>query len=1025
MPDSPDRLFTIPPSAPFLPTLAAALVEGRLIAGFQPKDDPLRLADATVYLPTRRAARAFGSAILAALGTEATLLPRILPLGDVDEDELAFTEAMESEELPPAITPMNRRLVLAQFVLRWARTLASSRERLIVATPAVALTLADELARVLDDLTLAGVSFDRLDAAIPEGLDSYWSLSREFLQIVKTAWPAFLAERNLMDPTARRDALIARECARIAAGTGGPVIAAGSTGSLPAVAKLLAAIARQKNGAVVLPGLDQQLDDASFDLVGGNASRQIDAAQGHPQFGLHHLLSRLGITRRDVTVLGAATMPAREKLLSEAFRPAAATDQWRTTAQAVARDGDPLDGIAIVEAGDPREEALAIAISLREALQAGKQAALITPDRALARRVAAELTRWAIAADDSAGVPLAESDAGRFARLVAVVASTLAPVPLLALLRHPRSTFALEAAAIDALEQGVLRGPRPAPGFDGLRSAIESGKTGKHHPNDAKARLAEGGWDMAAGLMARLGAALAPLCMLGTGPHPLRAFLMAHRDALAASGLAPDAAAEPGAQKLTEIFEELLDTPIKTFDLSLADYADAFPALMAGTPLRPPLDPAARIRILGPLEARLVSLEHAVLGGLNEGTWPAEARSDAFLNRPMRRELGLNLPERRIGLAAHDLVQAMGARDVVITRARRQAGAETVASRSWQRIAAIASEQGWQAALARGNRLIDYARMLDPAPEQPRPLEAPAPRPPVSTRPHRLAVTDIESLVRDPYTIYAKHILKLFPLDELDADPSSAERGIMLHDALARFTAAFPAKLPEDALTPLLAFGREAFAPYRDFPGAEAIWWPRYERVASWFAGQEKTRREHVQDVAAETRGKITFEVDGFSFTLSAKADRIERLKDHSIAILDYKTGNPPSLSQAIIGFAPQLPLEAAIARAGGFGGMTSGVRVGQIGVFHLNGGNPPGRFISLDPAEAKGPGKKLPEQYGLASCDDLAAFALGRLKALIAHYADGTKPYLSIPRPKWRGRYGQYDHLARIKEWSANGGDE
>ena len=342
----------------------------------------------------------------------------------------------------------------------------------------------------------------------------------------------------------------------------------------------------------------------------------------------------------------------------------------------------------------------------------------------------------------------------------------------------------------------------------------------------------------------------------------------------------------------------------------------------------------------------------------------------------------------------------LGTRETLITRARRQGGAETVASRSWQRMAAVAAPKAWQAALARGDALLSHARALDPK-EKPRPIEKPAPCPPLKARPHRLSVTEIEDLVRDPYTIYAKHILKLFPLEEIDADPGAAERGIVMHDALARFTRKFPGALPKDALSQMLAIGREAFEPYRDFPGAEAIWWPRFTRVAGWFIGAEIARRDKIENIRAEIRGELSFTVDGFDFTLSAKADRIEQWKDQSAAVLDYKTGAPPSLREAITGLAPQLPLEAAIARAGGFKDMPRAANIGEIGIFHLSGGNPPGRFISLDPGEAKASGKKLPEQLEIETCDDLADFSLARLKALIAHYADANDAVSSRAAPE------------------------
>jgi ATP-dependent helicase/nuclease subunit B len=1022
MSESPPRVFTIPLSAPFLPTLAKALVDGRLVPGFKPKDDPLALAGATVFLPTRRATRAFGAALLQALGTEALILPRILPLGDVDEDELAFES--EAADLAPAISPTGRRLVLAQLVLQWAKRLfpAAQNERLIAASPAVSLAFADELARVLDDLTIAGVPFERIAEVVPRDLDRYWEISRDFLAIVQREWPKILEEKKLLDPTARREALLAGEAERLRAGADGPVIAAGSTGSLPSVARLLSTIARRKDGAVVLPGLDQMLDEPSFASIGGETEN--DASQGHPQYGLHRLLGEFGIRREDAIALAEPRFPEREKLLSEAFRPAPATDRWQ---EAQTGGNDALGGITLVEAADPREEALAIAICLRESLEKNiPRAALITPDRALARRVAAELTRWGVKADDSAGTPLSESEAGRLARLVVEVAATqLAPVPLVALLRHPLAVSINDPQAVDALEQGVLRGPRPAAGLDGLAHAIETARTENFHRYDPKSKLKPEAWDSARDLCARLRAVLEPLCQLGSRAHPFGDILRAHIQALRESGLDLDEAERPDTEKLAEMLDELLSAETGAFHLTLPEYADAFAALLSSEPLRLPHDENASIRILGPLEARLVSFDRVVLGGLNEGTWPAGARTDAFLNRPMRRELLLNLPERRIGLSAHDFAQMMGAPEAIVTRARRQGGAETVASRSWQRIAAVASPAALSEALARGETLLAYARALDRPQEASKPIEKPAPRPPVKVRPNKLSVTEIEDLVRDPYTVYSKHILGLFPLEEIDADPGAAGRGIVLHDALARFTRKFPDALPKDVFGEIVAAGREAFIPFRDLPGAESVWWPRFMRVAEWFAAAEQARRPEVTKIHAEMRGEISFDENSFPFTLSARADRLEILRERSAAVLDYKTGTAPTLREAIVGLSPQLPLEAAIIRAGGFKDVPKGTSIGEIGVFRLSGGNPAGEFISLDPAKPKAAAKDLREKFNIATCNDLADFALARLKALIAHYAKETTPYLPIPRPKWRKRYGAYDHLARIQEWSEGGGEE
>jgi ATP-dependent helicase/nuclease subunit B len=360
----------------------------------------------------------------------------------------------------------------------------------------------------------------------------------------------------------------------------------------------------------------------------------------------------------------------------------------------------------------------------------------------------------------------------------------------------------------------------------------------------------------------------------------------------------------------------------------------------------------------------------------------------------------------------------------VISRAKKQNGVETVASRFLQRLAAVAPETSWTDAIARGRAYLDIAREME-RPSRPKPIARPAPRPPLAARPKRLSVTEIETLVRDPYSIYARHVLGLAPLDAIDADPGAAERGTIIHEALADFVHAHPTDLPPDALDQLLQCGRHAFARIRDFPGLGAIWWPRFERAARWLVGVERERREDVERIFAETNGAMEFDAGGRPFRLTARADRIELRRDGAIAIIDYKTGKPPTLKEAIVGFAPQLPLEAAIARLGGFKDVPKAPRISEVLVIKPSGGEPPGDTFPLDPAAAKGDAKRLAHARGIGTCDDLAEYARQKVEKLIADFADESAPYQSIPRPRWRSRFGDYDHLARIKEWSAQAGDE
>ena len=439
------RVFSIPASRPFLPTLVRALADGTLLPEF-PGSDPLALSAATVYLPTRRACRVATELFLDALGHDFAVLPRFLALGDVDEDEFAFSAASgaASLELPPAMGALERRLLLARLITQWAHSPELHGARgtpLVAGNPAAALTLADELARLIDDLTTRQVPWDRLDELVPDRFDPYWQLSLRFLKIARETWPAMLAERGMLESAERRDRLLLAEAMRLTATPSGPVVAAGSTGSMPATAALLTAIAALPNGALVLPGLDIELDRKSWECIGADAEKPghqtSTPVAGHPQFAMHMLLRRIGLDREMVVGLGAPAR-ARARLVSEAFRPASTTELW-THRLDDGLIGEALAGVAVIEAANAEEEANAIAVALREAIEVPEtRAALVTADRALARRVAAALGRWNLGYEDSRGSSLDETPAGVFARLAAEAAlSGLPPVTLLALLKHP------------------------------------------------------------------------------------------------------------------------------------------------------------------------------------------------------------------------------------------------------------------------------------------------------------------------------------------------------------------------------------------------------------------------------------------------------------------------------------------------------------------------------------------------------------------------------------------------------------
>jgi ATP-dependent helicase/nuclease subunit B len=1036
------RVFTIPPSAPFLPALIGALGDGRLIDGFAP--GPLDYADVTIFLPTRRACRLARDAFLQVLGVEAAVLPRIVPLGDIDEDELAFAEiatgdlAAEALALPPALSTLERRFLLAQLVRRWAERIARSAggTTLVVRHPAAALALADDLARLMDDMTTREVQWQRLDGLVPDELDPYWQLTLRFLSIAREAWPAVLAERGVMEAAARRDRLIAAEAARLAAQPGKPVIAAGSTGSMPATAGLLTAIAGLRHGAVVLPGLDTELDEDSWNAIGGGAPAgggpPLPPAPSHPQSAMHGLLARMGLKRRDIGILVAPSPHGRETLMSEALRPAAATDKWHSRLDDIAAAVAPaLDDVAVIEAANAEEEALAVAVVLRESLTMPEStAALVTPDRALARRVAVMLQRWNIEAEVSDGDPLAETKAGVFCRLVAEAAlSRLAPAPLLALLKHPLARFGAGdkhyRRGLAALELAILRGPRPGPGSRGLIAALagfrseltklKGGESCGLHHGEPRASLAPWQLDDAEDLTRRVAAALGPFesATAVSGQQDFAALAARHWEAVKRAGTAEDGEMFAGrdGEALATAFGDIIATVGRhPYPIAADDYLEVLDAAIADRVVHRSAVPGNRVRIYGPLEARLTGVDRVIIGGLVEGVWPPDTRIDPWLSRPMRQALGLDPPERRVGLAAHDFAQLMGAPEVFLTWPAKRSGAPSVTSRLVQRLAAVAGSDAWEKVTARGRRYLALCRRLDMPDAPPRPVARPAPRPPRATRPAALSVTEIEHWLRDPYTIYAKHILKLPRLDPVDAPPGAAERGSFIHEAIADFAKTYADALPPDPCSELLRLGREHFAYFKDFPEARAFWWPRYQRIARWFADYETQRRGRIVAAHVEIRGELPIPAGDRTFRLTGRADRIERLTGGGYAVLDFKTGTLPTSKQVQIGVSPQLTLEAAMLRNGAFPGLAPGASVAELIYVRLNGGNPAGEEFIV----------KLKDR----TPDDAADAALTELKALVARFEDESTPYRPLVLSMWKARYGAYDDLARVKEWSLSEGE-
>jgi len=999
------RWWAVAAHRPFLRDVAAGLLDW---LGPEP---PERLSDLLVLLPNRRAARAF-TAALAEVSDRPVLLPQVRPLGDLEADEPPFAPGALELDLPPPLDPLTRRFELAALAARLMDQPA----------PVGALALGEALGRFLDAVYLEEVAQpERVVDLVEADLAEHWRDAARLLGGALELWPARLAELGASDPSWRRAALLRRLAEHWdATPPAHPVIAAGSTGTLPAAAAVLAAVARAPQGAVILPGLDLDLPDPVWDQI----------EDQHPQAALKALLTQHEVARDQVhgwpTPAGAEPEArrgrARQRLLNEALRPADATDAWRGAirdwrAREADSGRDPvhegLAGLTVLTARHEDEAAAAIALKMRQALETpGLTCALVTPDLELSRRVAARLGRWGVTPDVSAGVALDQTPAGSLVELAARwLAEPLSPQLILAALKHPLTVLPGAPGTLDgrdALEAAALRGAPPRDLADlrkRLQTARQPDRRGRPPPEWKLAQLTRAD-RLVEALEAALAAARAPFRPEAPAEAATRA-LVGLVETLAGPEAWSGADGEAAAALLTRLIEA---GPA----LGPVDRA-ALPALvrelLTAEPIRQGGATHPRLRILGAIEARLVRADVMILAGLEEGVWPAGPQVDPFLSRAMRKALALPSPERRLGQTAQDFVQAAAAPDVTLVHIERRGGQPTVRSRWLWRLEMMAL--GADAAPAVDTATLALARALDAPTGPARLAPRPAPRPPLARRPASLYVTAVERWVRDPYAIYARYILGLERLRRPGEAFAAAARGEVVHAAIERLALEHPDALPPDAAARLEHDILDGLVEAGFAPAALAREQVLARAMAGWLADFEAGRRRPGVIRAVEAQGSLTLDIAGAPFTLKARADRIE-IADGRATVLDFKTGQEPSRKAVAAGFAPQLTLTAALLQAGGFPGLPP-TPPGALTYVRLTGRGEIGKVVEVGAPTTKDP----------RTAEDLAAEALDGLRRRVELFRNPDTPYRSWTAPQFaRGLDGDYDVLARVREWRVVGAD-
>ena len=957
---SSDKIYNIRYSIPFWDTLANIY-----LSKYAPNN--LELASVLFLVPNRRACKSLSDAFIRQQGLKPAILPQIVSITEIDDDELFFDKLELSNELEndnlSLISKEERLFIFTRLILSKPQDFGIKQISL-----AQAFNLAKELANLIDIVCNNDLSFDKLQTLVPEKYATHWQETLELLKIITEYWPKILAEKNAIDITEKRKKqLLLQADIWEKQNTNKTIVAAGITASFPAIVKILNVIKKLPNGAIYFAGIDYFADD--------NYWNAIDEA--NPQFELKELLSLLDIKRCEIQNIGNTFNNNRELLISEIMRPAGLSDAWRHLKNSNFDITEAIDGIEIIETKSQRDEALAIAFKMREIIETPeKTVALITYDRNLARRVSAELERFNVKVDDSAGIPLNLTSTGIFLRLIVEAAINIdSDVAINALVKCPFSLFGEDA--------GLFR--KKAYKYETSLRTVN-----KNIDDEDNAFIS--------GIKKELNEFSNLLKLPKINFYDALTTHIKVAEKISSSNISDGASllwkGDEG-KHTAKFLTSILNSSNVLGDISGKDYLSFFSELMSTDSLRSSHGSHPRLKILGPIEARLNSFDYIILGEMNEGIWPKADKADMWMSRPMKKDFGLSLPEKNVGILASDLCSFLGCKNVILTRADRIDGTPTKKSRWLLRFETVINALGYDISCLQKNDWLDFINNID-IPSDFFAIKAPAPCPPIEARPRKLSASAVDLLVSDPYSVFAKYILRLYPFDDLDTPLDQRDYGTLIHAIIEEFNNRYPSDLPDNALEKLLSLGKKHFDKMNIESELRTFWFPKFEKTAKWIIEQEKDYRRSVRKVNNEITGQVSFNAPNGPVTFTAKADRIDELKNNNINIIDYKTGKIPSKKQVFSGHALQVVLEGLIARKGSFDNISS-KELEQLLYWQLGA-----KSLDINPEE-----------------DDIIDKTEDYLLKLISAFDFETTPYLSRPSPKYVPKNKDYEHLARVREWS------
>jgi ATP-dependent helicase/nuclease subunit B len=989
-----NKVFNIPFSQDFAKLIASNILE-------EYKEKPLEMADVLFLLPNRRACKTFADSFIKLKGETSMMLPRFVPIADIDDEELLISILSQDDKnsflkILPEISKIERTLLFTRIIKSRPSDFGMKESSYSQSS-----YLANALADLIDSVENEDITYDNLANLVPDEYSINWQETLKFLEIITNFWPDILRERNVVDASTRRNLLIKMQAKYWNENPiNTPVIVAGTTATFPAMKELVKSVTNLPNGQVILQGIDNNLSDEAW--------ANID--ETHPQFELKDLLEYLNINRKDVAEyknhdLNDVFKP-KEMLISQMMLPAEITNKWRELNSDII-DKSAIENLTYIDCDTITEEAISIALIMRKNLDiAGRTISLVTPDRALARRVSNQLYRWGLEVDDSAGIPLHQTAIGLYLRqLVSVVENEFSPIEFLSLLKHPLSANGIELKEFRKntrkLEQKFLRGVKPQSGINSLIEMVSL----------------EEGYEYLALWLKEIESEFSILIDAYKNEkisfkelieiHINLAERFARKiDVDGADVLWKGEAGEAAAKFIANLYEyaDILG------EIEPREYLSLLEALSANVTIRSRYGSHPRLSILGPIEARLTSADIVITAGVNEGVWPKTINADPWMSRPMKKDFGLPMPEKSIGVMAHDFCSLISAKKTYITRSKRVEGTPMVESRWILRLKTVLNAINLDIKdLENEPEWLYLAKKID-MPKAFSKINPPSPKPPVSARPRKLSVSAMEMWARDPYSIFAKHILNLRKLDDIEADISIADYGNIIHEILEEFYAANPRKFPDNAKEKLLNLGKEKFEAQNITPAVFAFWRGKFEKIIEWICDYEIKNREGIVYSYVEKWGSFRFKVNNGEFEVYAKADRIDETKDRTLKIIDYKTGSIKSKSEIYEGYAPQLPLEAIIAKNNGFEEIDVD-EIQEMDYWKLSGSRDGSKVAKFN-----------------SNVDELLDSTMEKITEMINKFDDENIGYESRPNPKFAPKYSDYNHLARVAEWASSaedGGDE